>query len=121
MIKCTLGDKTYTVDYISGRALREIGPAAEMYAKVVAVTEKALKGEETTANNATIAETMDTMIKWFCLVFNNQFTPDEVLDKYPVDRIMHDMALTLMAVQTQTTEVLDEFPTKAAREITEIS
>ena len=40
---------------------------------------------------------------------------DDVLDYYPVDRLMHDIALALMAVQTQTTEILDEFPTKAAR------
>ncbi len=51
---------------------------------------------------------------WFCLLFGNQFTPDDVLDGYPVDRLMHDIALALMAVQTQTTEILDEFPTKAA-------
>ena len=55
------------------------------------------------------------MIRWFCLLFGNQFTPDDVLDYYPVDRMMHDIALALMAVQTQTTEILDEFPTKAAR------
>lgn len=116
MIKCTLGNKTYTVDFISGRALREIGPAAEMYAKVTAAADKAINGEKPDADNMTIAETMDAMIKWFCVVFNNQFTPDDVLDNYPVDRIMHDMALTLMAVQTQTTEVLNEFPTKAAQE-----
>ena len=53
--------------------------------------------------------------KWFCLLFGNQFTPDDVLDGYPVDRLMHDIALVLMAVQTQTTEILDEFPTKAAK------
>ena len=35
----------------------------------------------------------------------------EVYDKYPADRLMHDIALALMAVQTQTTEVLDTFPT----------
>ena len=29
---------------------------------------------------------------------------------------MHDIALALMAVQTQTTEMLNEFPTKAAKE-----
>ena len=29
---------------------------------------------------------------------------------------MHDIALALMAVQTQTTEILSEFPTKAAKE-----
>ena len=54
---------------------------------------------------------MDTMVKWFCVLFNNQFTPDEVYDNYPADRLMHDIALALMAVQTQTTEVLDSFPT----------
>ena len=47
----------------------------------------------------------------FCILFNNQFTPDEVYDNYPADRLMHDIALALMAVQTQTTEVLDSFPT----------
>jgi len=45
------------------------------------------------------------------ILFNNQFTPDEVYDNYPADRLMHDIALALMAVQTQTTEVLDSFPT----------
>ena len=44
-----------------------------------------------------------------------QQRPDDVLDYYPVDRMMHDIALALMAVQTQTTEILDEFPTKAAK------
>ena len=49
-----------------------------------------------------------------CLLFQNQFTPDELLDGYPVDRLMHDIAFALMAVQTQTTNILDSFPTKAA-------
>ena len=57
------------------------------------------------------------MIRWFCLLFGNQFTSDDVLDGYPVDRLMHDIALALMAVQTQTTEILSEFPTKAAKEL----
>ena len=50
------------------------------------------------------------------ILFQNQFTPDEVLDNYPVDRLMHDMALAIMAVQTQTTSVLDAFPTMAVQE-----
>ena len=33
MITCTLKDKKYAVDFISGRALREMEPAAKMYAK----------------------------------------------------------------------------------------
>ena len=51
------------------------------------------------------------MVKWFCILFNSQFTPDEVYDNYPADRLMHDIALALMATQTQTTEVPDTFPT----------
>ena len=40
-----------------------------------------------------------------------QFTPDEVYDNYPADRLMHDIALALMATQTQTRSALDTFPT----------
>ena len=67
------------------------------------------------AKELSIPEAMDEMIRWFCILFGNQFTPDDVLDYYPVDRLMHDIALALMAVQTQTTSILDEFPTKAAQ------
>ena len=120
MITCKLKDKTYTVDFISGRALREMEPAAKMYSRVVAIANAAVKGETVEdADTLTIPEAMDVMIHWFCLLFNNQFTPDDVLDGYPVDRLMHDIALALMAVQTQTTDILDEFPTKAAEEKTE--
>lgn len=116
MITCTLGDKKYHVDYISGRALREMEPAAKMYGRIVTVSNAALKGEEIDdTKNLSIGEAMDEMIKWFCVLFGNQFTPDEILDHYPVDRLMHDIAFALMAVQTQTTHVLDEFPTKAAQ------
>lgn len=120
MITCKLGEKNYHIDFISGRALREMEPAAKMYAKIVSISNAAVKGETVQdADKLSIAEAMDTMILWFCLVFGNQFTPDELLDNYPVDRLMHDIALTLMAVQTQTTGILNEFPTKAAKETTE--
>lgn len=116
MITCNLRDKKYTVDFISGRALREMEPAAKMYAKILTVSNAALKGEEIEEQDRiSITDAMDVMIKWFCVLFGNQFTPDEVLDGYPVDRLMHDIAMALMAVQTQTTEVLDEFPTKAVK------
>jgi len=116
MITCTLGGQKYTVDFVSGRALREIEPAAKMYGRIVALSNAAIKGEvPADANQLSVADAMDEMIKWFCILFGNQFTPDDVLDKYPVDRLMHDIALALMAVQTQTTNILDEFPTKAAK------
>ena len=112
MITCTLGDKKYTVDFISGRALREMEPTAKMYSRIVGIANAVAKGETVPdADQISITEALDVMIKWFCLLFNNQFTPDDMLDGYPVDRLMHDIALALMAVQTQTTEILDEFPT----------
>ena len=116
MISCTLNEKKYTVDFVSGRALREMEPAAQMYGRIVAISNAALKGEvPEAAKNLSIGEALDVMIRWFCRLCGNQFTPDDVLDYYPVDRMMHDIALALMAVQTQTTEILDEFPTKAAK------
>ena len=94
--------------------LREMEPAAKMYGKIVAISNAALKGETVPdTQQLTINDAMYVMIKWFCLLFQNQFTPDEVLDGYPVDRLMHDIALSLMAVQSQTTEILSDFPTKA--------
>ena len=117
MITCTLNGRKYSVDFITGRALREMEPAAKMYSRIVALSNAALKGEvPKDAKELSIGEAMDELIRWFCVLFGNQFTPDDVLDYYPVDRLMHDIALALMAVQTQTTGILDEFPTKAAKE-----
>lgn len=116
MISCTLNGQKYSIDFVSGRVLREMEPAAKMYGRIVALSNAALKGETPVgAGELSIADAMDEMIRWFCILFGNQFTPDDVLDHYPVDCLMHDIALALMAVQTQTTHILDEFPTKAAR------
>lgn len=115
MVTCTLNGKNYHIDFVSGRALREIEPAAKMYSRVVAISNAAVNGGDLSdAEQVSVAEAMDVMIRWFCLLFHDQFTSDELLDGYPVDRLMHDIALALMAVQTQTTHILNEFPTKAA-------
>ena len=116
MITCTLNGRKYSVDFITGRALREMEPAVKMYSRIVALSNAALKGElPENAKELSVGEAMDELIRWFCVLFGNQFTPDDVLDYYPVDRLMHDIALALMAVQTQTTGILDEFPTRAAQ------
>ena len=112
MVTCTLSDKKYSVDFISGRALREMEPASKMYGKLVALSKAAVDGEDVSGEKLTVSDALDTMVKWFCILFGNQFSPDEVYDHYPADRLMHDIALSIMAVQTQTTEVLDAFPTK---------
>ena len=111
------GNQFLSLIHISERALREMEPAAKMYAKIVALSNAAVKGEEIPQDEQiSVTDAMDVMIRWFCLLFGNQFSPDDVLDGYPVDRLMHDIALALMAVQTQTTEILSQFPTKAAKE-----
>ena len=121
MVTCTLGGKKYSVDFVSGRALREMEPASKMYGKLVALSKAAMEGQDVSDEKLTIPEALDTMVKWFCILFGNQFTPDEMYDYYPADRLMHDIALAIMAVQTQTTEVLDSFPTKpVAQEAQEI-
>lgn len=117
MVTCTLGKQKYSVDFISGRALREMEPASKMYAKMVKLAKAATEGEDVSGEQITVTEALDVMIKWFCILFGNQFTPDEMYDNYPADRLMHDIALALMAVQTQTTEVLDGFPTKLAADL----
>lgn len=116
MITCKLRDKTYHVDFVTGRALREIEPAMKVYRQISEQAERVVKGENIPPEEQiNIPEAMDVMMKWFCLVFQNQFTVEEMLDGYPVDLLIHDIALTLLAVQSQTTEVLDEFPTMAAQ------
>ena len=121
MITCTLGKQKYTVDFISGRALREMEPASQMYGKLVRVSKDAAEGKDMSGEKITVADALDTMVKWFCILFCNQFSPDDVYDYYPADRLMHDIALALMAVQTQTTEVLASFPTiPAEKEAEEI-
>ena len=117
MITCKLGDKTYTVDYVTGRTLREIEPAAKMYTRISAMSEAAVKGETLdNPDGLTIPDAMDVLIRWFCLLFNNQFTPEDVLDICPVDRLMPDIVIALFAVQAQTTDVLASFPTTAAED-----
>ena len=115
MIRCKLGEKTYSVDYISGRALREIEPAFKMYGKIAEISDKAIRGENLD-NEAdfTIPNAMDVMVRWFCVLFNNQFTPDDVYDSYPVDNLMRDIVTALLAVQSQTTDVLSDFPMPAS-------
>ena len=114
MITCKLRDKTYSVDYITGRALREIEGAQKMLAIAKRITDKIVAGEEPDAEDAkySLGRAMDEMVRWFCVLFGNQFTPAEVYDNYPNDQLLHDVALAIMAVQMQTTEGLSEFPMK---------
>ena len=116
MITCTLNGKKYTMDFVTGRALREIDAAADMYRRLVQITEAAGQGKDVSGETLTVREAMDVMVRWFCLLFGNQFSPDDMYDYYPADCIMKDISAAIIAVQAQTTEVLSEFPTMPAAE-----
>ena len=107
MITCTLGDKEYTVDFISGRARREIEPATKMYARIQRMARQAADGEDISEDEkVSVPDALDVLVKWFCILFGNQFTPDEVYDHYPADRLLPDLTLAVMAVILNTAAVL---------------
>jgi predicted metal-dependent HD superfamily phosphohydrolase len=121
MFTVTVGKKTYKVESVNTRALYEMQPAVEIWAKLVKITESAEKGEEAAdaptikeaMDTLTIKEAMDTLIKWFCVFCGNQFTPDDILDNYPQDSIITDIGLALRAAQMKNTAALTAFPTTA--------
>lgn len=112
MISCELNGRKYTMDFVTGRALREIDDAANMYMRLVKITQDAVEGRHIEDDTLTVKSAMDVMVKWFCLLFGNQFTPDDVYDYYPADSIMHDISQAIVAVQAQTTDILSQFPTR---------
>jgi hypothetical protein len=118
MITCKLGETAYHVDFVSGRALREISPAMNVYAKILMVNQKIQDGTIREDDMFDLGEALDTMVEWFCVLFHNQFTPDEVYDYYPSDKLMHDISYALQAVNAQMTHVLSTFPMTAAPEKT---
>ena len=115
MITCRLGKKEYFIEQISGRALREIQPALEAYGELAAVVKAASAGEPAPASTMTVQEMCDRIVAWFCIVFGNQFTPEMVYNLYPASRMINDFMLVIMAVIQARDDVLDSFPTKAAR------
>lgn len=115
MITCKLGEKTYSIDYVSGRALREINDALVMYGKIVMVNAKIENGTLTDEDVFPLQDALDVMVKWFCLLFKNQFTPDEVFEHYPVDDLLYDITYAIQAVNAQMTKVLSSFPIRAAQ------
>ena len=103
MLQVTLGEKTYTVEYVSALALREIGRPMEIIRR--------RDGEEQPGD---FGKDLDTLVNWFCVLFGRQFQPSEVYETYPADRLIPDITLAVLAVSNRVTAVLSTFPTKAA-------
>jgi hypothetical protein len=59
MVTCTLGKQKYSVDFISGRALREMEPASKMYGTLVRISKDAVEGKDVSGEKVTVAEALD--------------------------------------------------------------
>ena len=116
MLKCTLGDKVYTIPFVKGRAFREMDTAMEAYTKMQVIAQKTEKGEALSDDEKqlTVKGLTDVLVEWFCLLFENQFTPDDVYDNYPADRLFVDIVSALLKVNAQLSDTLEDFPTRAA-------
>lgn len=110
MITCTLNGKEYHIDFVSGRALREIGDAQKAMDSIMQAEKALSNGEPIDSPEKFIEDAVDKMVDWFCILFNRQFTPQDVLDGYPADDLMHDIAYAIMAVSNQTAAMLERFP-----------
>ena len=119
MLQVTLGEKTYTVPYVSAIALREIArPMAILNREETPHPSPSAtpspQGEGRTAADA--GADLDVLVNWFCLMFGDQFTPDDVYRHYPADRLITDIALSVLAVQQRVSGALTAFPTTPAAE-----
>ena len=103
MLEVTLGEKKYTAEYVTALALREIGRPLEI-----------IRRRENEEKPGDFGQDLDTLVNWFCVLFGNQFKPGEVYEKYPADRLIPDITLALLAVNSRMSALLSQFPTTAA-------
>lgn len=115
MFTVTLGDKTYTVEKVTVRALAGLDEAWDMYRRLI----QAVGGESIEGDATTFKEAIDALVNWFVLFCGGQFTAADVYDHYPADRIVADVALAMQAVVGRVTEELKHFPMSAGPEGTE--
>lgn len=113
MFTITVNGKTHKVEKVTPRAIYEMGPALEMFAKIQKVTQQAAKGEETDSGPDDLKQAMNVLIDWFVIFCGNKFTRDDILDGYPADSIMTDIGVAIVSIQKQVTEAITAFPTTA--------
>ena len=104
MLQVTLGEKIYHVDYVTALALRDIREPLAILKKLDRPADQEL---------GDFGKDLDPLVKWFCLLFGNQFSVDDVYTHYPADRLLPDLTLAVMAVQQRVSAALSAFPTKA--------
>lgn len=112
MFKITVKGKEHIIETVTPRALYEMGPALEMFAKIGKATAAAEKGEPV-QDDTDLKAAMDVLLDWFVIFCGKRFTKEDLLDGYPADSIITDIALALRSVQSGVTAALKEFPTTA--------
>ncbi len=98
----TVGGKQYNVPFFKGRIQRASGEIGRIYKQV---------SEE--ANYLPNDEEYDAIAAWFCMAFDNQFSPDELWDGYAVDDLIKDAFALYLAMMNLNTKVLTVFPIPA--------
>lgn len=99
-------EKVYQVPFISGRALRRLDMVAVAYDK------------ENNQERPT-KEDLENCWEWFCLLFRNQFTVEELLDGYPAGDLMPDIYAAYALMVKGALKALSEFPIQPAAMKTE--
>ena len=103
MFQVKLGEKVYRVDYVSASALYGIDHLMPV-----------LNPKKGPLFPGEFGRDLDKLVNWFCQLFNNQFSLEEVYANYPADCLLRDIFFALMAVRSNMSEALVSFPTKLA-------
>jgi hypothetical protein len=93
--------KTYRVPYISGKSLMQ----SQVIERIV---EEVRKGNDPGMTDAELMEACE----WFCTLFQNQFTAEELLEGHPSDHLRSDIFAAYMFVQNEMAKALKKFPMK---------
>ena len=109
-----LMDKTYTIPFVKARAYREMDDAIDAYTELVSMAAEEEAGKKATAKDTKISDYMDRLVEWFCVLFDNQFSPDEFSDGYPADQLITDLVTALLKVRDNMAETIGDFPSDPA-------
>ena len=90
-------EKSYQVPFISGRALTEMDMAEPAF-------KKANRNEKPTRDD------LQNCLEWFCILFRNQFTVDDLVDGYPAGDLLPDIFAAYMTMTSGAIKALTDFP-----------
>lgn len=109
MFSVTLGGETKTVPFVTAKALRDL----EAPMVILAKWEEAKKENE---DRPLTPAQVDVVVRWFSDFMQGAFSPEEILEKYPADRLLLDVHVAVLTVQRAITEKLNHFPLRLAEE-----